>query len=126
MKRGLAETVRSLKATLWTLIVPPGTWAAHFLFSYFWAAVHCAKTGAFSKYPTVFWGGTVLALLVIVGSGVIAWVQSRTPGEPQPHKQGTDIDRLRFVAYSTLLLAGLSFVGVAFSAMPVIFIEDCR
>lgn len=126
MKRGLAETVRSLKATLWTLIVPPTAWAVHFLFSYFWASVHCAKTGAFSKYAAVFWGGTALALLVIIASGVIAWTQSRTPGDPPPHKEGTDIDRLRFTAYSTLLLAGLSFVAVVFTALPVVFIQDCR
>lgn len=126
MKRALPEMIRSLKATLWTLIVPPGAWAVHFLFSYLWASVQCAKTGSFARYPAVFWGGTALALLVIVASGVIAWIQSRTPGDPPPHKEGTDIDRLRFIAYSTLLLSGLSFVAVVFTALPVMFIGDCR
>ena len=126
MKRGLPEMIGSLRATLWTLIVPPGSWAAHFLFSYLWVSVQCAKTGGFARYPAVFWGGTAIALIVIVASGVIAWVQSRTPGDPPPHAQGTDIDRLRFIAYATLLLSGLSFIAVVFDALPVVFIEDCR
>ena len=126
MKRGLPERIRSLHATLWTLIVPPGAWAAHFLFSYLWASVQCAKTGDFARYPAVFWAGTALALAVIVASGAIAWVQSRTPGDPPPHAHGTDVDRLRFIATSTLLLSGLSFVAVVFDALPVVFIGDCR
>lgn len=124
--RGLPLRVRGLAVTLWTLIVPPATWAAHFLFSYLWAAVLCAKQGDFTTNPAVFWVGTALALIVIVGSGVIASVQARGPGTAPPHEHGTDNDRLRFMAYSTYLLAGLSFVGVVFSALPVIFIENCR
>jgi hypothetical protein len=126
MTARLAGRVRSLRVTLWSLIVPPTSWAAHFLFSYLWASVRCAKTGSFATAPWIFWGGTILALLVIVASGAIAWVQSRTPGDQPPHEQGTQIDRLRFLAYSTLLLAELSFVGVLFTATPVLFITDCR
>lgn len=126
MKRGLPELIRGVRVTLWTLIIPPTTWAVHFLFAYIWASVHCAKTGHFSRYPSIFWGGTVLALVVIVAAGVLAFVQSRAPGDPPPHEQGTDIDRLRFLAYSTYLLSGLSFVGVVFTAMPVLFIGNCR
>lgn len=126
MKRGLPDLIRELRVTLWTLVVPPVAWAGHFLFSYLWASVQCAKAGSFAWYPGIFWGGTALALLVIVGAGVIAWIQSRTPGDPPPHEQGTDIDRLRFMAYSTFLLSGLSFVGVVFTALPVIFIGNCR
>jgi hypothetical protein len=126
MKRGLPAFVRGLKVTLWTLIVPPTVWAGHFLFAYLWASVHCARTGAFSRYPLIFWVGTVFALVVILASGVIALVQSREPGDAPPHEHGTDSDRLRFIAYSTLLLAALSFVAVVFTALPVLFIDDCR
>lgn len=118
--------IRALRVTLWTLIVPPATWAAHFLFSYLWAAVRCAKSGSFATQPALYWGGTLLAFGVILVSGWIAHVQSRTPGDHPPHEEGTEIDRLRFLAYATLLLAGLSFVGVAFTATPVLFIADCR
>lgn len=125
MKR-FTERIQRLNVSLWTLIVPPTTWAGHFLFSYLWAALHCAKMGAFSTYPAIFWGGTVLALLIIVGAGLVAAVQAATPGDDPPHEQSTDSDRLRFLAKSTQLLAGLSFVGVVFTALPVIFLTDCR
>lgn len=114
-----------LKVTLWTLIVPPATWAGHFLFSYIWAAISCAKVGTFATFPTLFVVGTIVALALILLSGWIAWQQAGIPGQSAPHEDGTEVDRLRFLAKSTLLLAGLSFVGVLFTAMPVVFLRDC-
>ena len=114
-----------LKVTLWTLIVPPTIWAGHFLMAYLWAAVSCAKAGAFATFPTLFVVGTVIALVLIGLSGWIAWMQGRRPGGSVPHEDSTDIDRLRFLAKSTMLLSGLSFIGVIFTAMPVIFLRDC-
>ena len=125
MRRWL-HRARNLRVTLWTLIVPPTTWAVHFLFSYLWAAVSCAKLGAWARFPTAFAIGTVAALIVIVAAGLIAWQQARTPGAPAPHDSGTETDRLRFIAYSTLLLSGLSFIAVVFTAAPVIVLSDCR
>ena len=124
--KALKHRVRRLDVSLWTLIVPPTVWAAHFLFSYLWAALNCAKVGEFAKFPTLFAAGTVVALLVILSAGWVAWIQSRTPGDDPPHEHGTRVDRLRFIAVATLLLAGLSFVAVIFTAAPVVFLTDCR
>jgi hypothetical protein len=126
MKEGRGRWHERLKVTLWTLLVPPATWAAHFLFSYLWAAISCAKVGHFARFPWLFFGGTVLALAVIAASGWIAWQQERVGTSPPPHEKGTEVDRLRFLAKSTLLLAGLSFVAVLFTALPVVFLGDCR
>ncbi|MBD8679451.1 hypothetical protein [Sphingomonas sp. CFBP 13720] len=126
MKRGFGHRVRELKVTLWTLIVPPSVWAAHFLFSYLWAAIRCAKLGGFATFPTLYAIGTGIALLVILAAGVIAHLQSHVPGDDPPHEEGTDIDRTRFLAFSTVLLSALSFVGVLFTAAPVLFLTDCR
>jgi hypothetical protein len=121
---------RDLKVTLWTLIVPPTIWAVHFLFCYLWVAVTCAKSPtpgtALTGFPLATLIATIVALLAIVAAGYIARVQSETPGDPAPHEQGTAIDRLRFLALSTRLLAGLSFVAVIFTALPVIIFGDCR
>lgn len=114
-----------LVITLWVLIVPPTAWAVHFLFSYLWAAISCAKTGSFASVPWLYVAGTGLALVVIALSGWLGWKQSRTPGDPPPHEESTEIDRLRFLATATLLLAALSFVGVAFTALPVVFLRQC-
>ena len=126
MKRGFRDRVARTRVTLWTLIVPPTLWAAHFLLSYLWAAVLCAKTGSFARYPAAFVIGTVVALVLIVASGWVAWLQANSPGDPPPHDEGTDSDRLRFLAVATLMLAALSFVGVIFTALPVVFIGNCR
>lgn len=125
-RRGFGARVRDLKVTLWTLIVPPTVWAVHFLFCYLWVAVSCAKLGAFPRFPTAFVIGTGVALAIILASGLIAWWQARTPGDPAPHDEGTDIDRLRFLAKSTLLLSGLSFIAVLFTAAPALLLTDCR
>jgi hypothetical protein len=125
MKNRRPHWSERLKVTLWTLILPPAIWAGHFLFSYLWAAISCAKAGTFATFPLLFVAGTIIALALIALSGWIAWHQGRMPGGSVPHEDSTDIDRLRFLAKSTLLLAGLSFVGVLFTAMPVIFLEDC-
>ena len=89
------------------MIVPPTVWAGHFLFCYLWVAVSCAKLGAFPRFTLAFVIGTGVALAIIAASGWIAWIQSRTPGDPPPHDEGTDIDRLRFLAHATVLLAAL-------------------
>lgn len=125
-RRTLGARIRDLKVTLWTLIVPPSVWAVHFLFCYLWVAVSCAKLGAFPRFPAAFVIGTGVALAIILASGAIAWWQARTPGDPSPHDEGTDIDRLRFLATSTLLLSGLSFIAVLFTAAPALLLTDCR
>ncbi|MFS0849276.1 hypothetical protein AB3M93_07375 [Novosphingobium panipatense] len=126
MNRDPLKWHERLRVSLWTLIVPPAVWAGHFLFSYLWASISCAKVGSFARFPTLFVAGTVVALAIILVSGWIAWKQQRMTGDPPPHESGTQIDRLRFIAKSTLLLAGLSFVAVLFSALPVAFLSDCR
>lgn len=126
LEQGLAERLRERRVTLWTLIVPPTVWAVHFIFCYLWVAVSCAKYGNFARFPLAFAAGTIVALAIIVASGAIAFVQSRTPGDPPPHNESTGIDRTRFLAVATLLLAGLSVVAVLFTAAPALMLTDCR
>jgi hypothetical protein len=127
MLHELAQGMRS--TTLWRLIVPPTTWAAHFMFCYTVAAVHCAKSGLAAPLADVrvtVVVATLLALAVVVVSGFIGFAQSRSAGDPPPHQESTDEDRHRFLALSKLLLAGLSFVAIVFTALPVFVLEDCR
>ena len=39
---------------------------------------------------------------------------------------GAAIDRERFLEFSTVLLAALSFVGVVFVGLPALLVADCR
>lgn len=128
MIRKLHKLAKRLKSSLWMLVVPPTIWALHFLFSYVYAAVHCAKNGSAEVIVDIRTGiavATVVALLLVAASGYIAWAQSRIHGDLPPYQDSTDEDRLRFLAVSTLLLAGLSFVAILFTALPALIFGDC-
>ena len=113
---------------LWTLFTAPVIWAGHFLACYATAAVFCARWGGagFGTLRLALAAITVLALGGIVFAGVLAWRQwGFGTGDP-PHDDPTRSDRLLFQGFATLLLAGLSFVAVAYQALPIAFITDCR
>jgi len=125
----LPDRARSLRITLWTLIVPPTVWAGHFLFCYLLAAIMCARGAidlSFRAYGWLVVVVTMLSLALVVAAGLIALAQERIAGDPPPHDRGTQEARLRFLAKSTVLLSGLSFVAILFTALPVVFLQDCR
>ena len=115
---------------LWTLIAAPTIWGFHFLFSYFLAAYRCAPNAD----PFEDIGGTRVAVIIVtlVSLGLIAlilrraWREWRGEGGGYRNDQDTPEARERFLEFSTLLLAGLSFVAVVFETMPVLLIGDCR
>jgi hypothetical protein len=112
--------------SLWTLFTAPVIWAAHFLVCYVTAAVACARGFDLGLVRLGIAGATALALAGIVLAGALAWRQwGFGTGDP-PHDQATDRDRQLFQGFATLLLAGLSFVGVVYQALPAIFLVDCR
>ena len=127
--RKLLTRAQRLRQTLWALVIAPTVWALHFLFSYVYASIHCAKAGRLASLGDVraaITVATILALLLVVGTGYVAWAQSLVEGDPPPHQESTDEDRLRFLAVATLLLAGLSFVAIFFTAIPAFTFRDCR
>jgi hypothetical protein len=128
MIQKLHDHAQRLRSTLWALVLPPTVWALHFLFCYLYAAVRCAKSGPIEVIGDVRAGiavATAVALLLVTVSGFVAWAQSRIEGDPPPHQESTEEDRFRFLAVSTLLLAGLSFVAILFTALPAFVFEDC-
>jgi hypothetical protein len=115
--------------TMWTLFTAPVVWAVHFLASYIAAAIFCEKPDVFGgdfnllRLAIVVW--TLASLAMILLSAVLAWRQwGFGKGEP-PHDESTRRDRLLFQGYATLLLSGLSFVAVVFTALPAIFLTAC-
>lgn len=116
--------------TLWTLIAAPTIWGFHFLFSYFVAAYQCAPNAD----PFRDIGGTrgAIGVVTLVCLGLIAlvlrrsWREWRSDGGGFRNAQDTPEARERFLEFSTLLLAMLSFVAVVFETMPVLLIGDCR
>jgi hypothetical protein len=112
------------------LIGSPTVWALHFLACYVLAAVHCEKAdGDFvSIAPIRVWivGLTVAALAFVFVSGLQAWRHWGFGTNQPPHDADSPGDRRRFVGYAALLISALSFVAIVFTALPVLFIVDCR
>ncbi len=124
------ELRNQTRDTLWTLILTPSVWAFHFLFCYVAAAYACApNTYVFETIPGVRISiavATVLALAIIGWAGWRAQREWRLNGGRFPHDEDSPQMRERFLEFSSLLLAGLSFVSVIFTAMPALFMVDCR
>ena len=116
--------------TLWMLTVAPTIWALHLLLCYVTAAVWCAKFvppgGPLDGVQTAIGWYTVVAL---VGIGIMGWEglrRHRHGTEATTHDLDTPEDRHRFLGFATLLLSGLSAVGVLYAALAATYFETCR
>lgn len=124
------DTPKQTQDTLWTLIVAPTVWALHFLLCYIVAAFECAPNVAI--FEPIVVTRLVVAGLTVLALAIIAVVFRRALREWRGHDRGfthdadTDLDRERFLEFSTLLLGALSFVSVIFVALPAFFSVDCR
>ena len=115
---------------LWWLGISPGLWVLHLLTSYATVAVWCAKVvgrdAGLGSARLLVVGYTVVALIGIVFTGRHALRRHRYGTGTAPHDFDTAEDRHRFLGFATLLLSIVSFVGVIFVALPLVFIETCR
>lgn len=116
--------------TLWTLIATPTIWAGHFLFCYVVAAFDCAPNErifeTIEATRLAIAGVTAACLVAIAVIGLRAFREWRFNEGSFPHDEDTADDRERFMEFSSLLLAGLSFIAVLFVALPALLIADCR
>ena len=116
--------------SLWLLTIGPAIWALHLLLSYVTAAVWCAKFvpagGPLAGVQTAIVWYTALAL---IGIGVVGWQglrRHRHGTEATTHDLDTREDRHRFIGFATLLLSGLSAVGVIYAALAARYFDTCR
>jgi hypothetical protein len=124
--------------TLWLLTIAPTIWAVHLLLSYATAAIWCAKFvsagGPLGGIRTAVIWYTALALIGIVFTGWEGFRRHRHPStalgaartEATTHDLDTPEDRHRFLGFATLLLSGLSGVGVLYAALAATYFETCR
>jgi hypothetical protein len=117
------------RASLWALVAGPTAWAVHFLLCYATAAVWCARH---ARLPPswglrgTLWAYTAVALALIAWFGWRACRRHRWGHASLPHDDPTAGDRHRFLGFATLLLCGLSFVAVVYTAMAIAFVGSCR
>lgn len=115
---------------LWTLIAAPAIWGAHFLFSYGLAAYRCAPNA--DPFKEIMGARVTIGAVTVLCLGLIAlilrrsWREWRGDGGGFRNNQDSAEARERFIEFSTLLLALLSFVAVVFETLPILMIGDCR
>jgi hypothetical protein len=130
MTRASSEPPAPDHYSLWLLTVAPAIWAAHLLLCYITAAIWCAKFasygGPLGGIPTAVMWYTAVALL---GIGITGWEGFRRHSfgtEATTHDLDTMEDRHRFLGFATLLLSGLSAVGVLYAALAAMYFDTCR
>lgn len=116
--------------SLWQLVAGPSAWALHFLLSYITAAVFCARAAGpwvpLGSARTALWAYTAIALVFIAAFGWRSLRRHRWGSAELPHDDDTPGDRHRFLGFASLLLCGLSFVAVVYSAMAIAVFGTCR
>lgn len=113
------------------LATPPAIFITHFVVAYALASVWCAK---FAGPADGSLGGALapfvaLTLPAIAGVAWIGWKgygRHRHEFEITPHDGDSPGDRHRFLGFATLLLAGLSAVGIVFVATAFLSFDTCR
>lgn len=124
------ELLHEDRASVWMLTTGPTVWALHFLICYIAGAVWCAKAASpaapLDGVRIVLGAVTVVALLLIVWLGWRGLRQHRFGIATLPHDAPTAGDRHRFLGFATMLLCGLSFVAVLYSAFAIAIIGTCR
>ena len=130
MTRVSKEPQASDHYSLWLLTIAPSIWAAHFLACYITAAIWCAKFAAYGGplggIPTAVLWYTAVAFLGIAVTGWEGFRRHRYGTEATTHDLDTAEDRHRFLGFATLLLSGLSAVGVLYAALAATYFETCR
>ena len=114
--------------SLWLLTISPTIWAGHFLASYITAAIWCAKAGRGADLDWVrlaVAAFTVAALAGILFTGWRGLKRHRFGTGTLPHEFDTAEDRHRFLGFATVLLSGVSVVGVLYVAMPALVFGAC-
>jgi hypothetical protein len=116
--------------SLWLLTIAPTIWAAHLLVSYITAAVWCAKfVSAGGELGVVRSAVMWYSAVAFAGIAVIGWEglrRHRHGTEATTHDLDSVEDRHRFLGFATLLLSGLSAVGVLYAALAATYFDTCR
>ena len=120
--------------SLFRIAIAPTIWAVHFVLAYAGAAVACAKLGAEGETVEGLRLGigvlTMLALALIAWTGLAAFRQWNVDARRDARQVAVDLveeeeGRHEFLGHAALLLAVISFVGVIYTALPVLVIRTC-
>ncbi|MBE9637040.1 hypothetical protein [Salipiger mangrovisoli] len=117
------------QGSVWILVAAPSIWAAHFLISYWVAAIWCAKLGRGTSLAEPRWiiaGLGALCIGAIIGLAVLA---VRRYGGVfvifEEITESSERGRDRFVGHVALLLCVLSAAAILFTVIPGMVLGQC-
>jgi hypothetical protein len=120
--------------SLFRIAIAPTIWAAHFLASYVAAAIYCARYAtemqAILPFRVVVLALGAVALAGIAWTGVAAFRQWNVDAQRDAREVAIDLveeeeGRHEFLGHAALLLSVISFIGVVYTALPVLVIPSC-
>ena len=113
---------------LWVPLLGPIIWSSHFTVSYIWAAMACGRFASriAGSLDTALIVMTVIAIIPIGVLFVRGLRQLDYRLPDQPNDDGTPEDRSRFMAYMTILLAGMSGIATLFVGVAAFSMGGCQ
>lgn len=111
---------------LWIPVIAPVVWALHFQVCYALAALSCGRfteigRGAHVEIAIVTTAAAVLIALCFLRG----WRRHGYELAMGANDDDSAVDRQRFVAVTTMLLAGLSLLGTLFVGIAALAVEPC-
>lgn len=118
-------------SSLWLITFAASIWAVHFVLAYAAAAVVCAKSGGDPEAVLMLRLGIgVLTVLALAGIGFVGWRSwlqwDFLDDYRHVHDLAEEEDRHEFLGHASFLLSIISFIGVIYVTLPVVFIGTCR
>jgi len=123
----MAEDLHESTERLWIPIVAPSIWAVHFTVCYATVVAECGRFGRddSTSLLTILGVGTIVAMVAIAALFVHGWRRHRFQLPRETHDDDTPEDRRHFMAWTTMLLAGLSLVATVFVALAALLVGGC-
>ncbi len=118
------------RESLWRITLAPAIWAFHFVISYAAVSVYCFRLNAIFDMASLRLGIGAMTLAALAAIAWLGWRSFRRwdvwgTGEFS-NPVGNAEDRHQFLGHAGFLLALISFIGVAYDALPVLILTSCR
>lgn len=113
---------------LWVPVAAPVIWVLHFMCCYIAAALWCGRFAGQAQAPPLRLFIVIATLLASTTISALFWrgLQRHRGGWQTPaYDQDTPEDRTRFIALTTMLLAGLSVLATLFVALGLWLVPSC-
>ena len=114
--------------SLWRITFSPVVWAAHFLLAYGIVSLACIR--GLLPIGAARLGLVAVSVLALGLIGWLAWQSLRQWNVLETgditHAAHTPENRHAFLGHAAFLLSVISFIGVVYVTLPLLFIGDCR